>query len=73
MGIVSTAALAISKLIDLPVDAEHRLVLAHAIVGIAEATSRRSLTGENDANIVDADELSGWLAELAWFGLRGVR
>ena len=70
---LENAALAISKLIDLPVDAEHRLVLAHAIVGIAEATSRRSLTGDNDSSTVDPDKLSGWLAELTWFGLRGVR
>jgi AcrR family transcriptional regulator len=67
------AALAISTLIDLPVNEEHRLVLAHAIVGMAEATSRRSLTGEHDSEIVAADALAGWLAELAWFGLRGVR
>ena len=70
---LENAALAISKLIDLPVDEQHRLVLAHAIVGIAEATSRRSLASDNEANTVAAEKLSGWLAELAWFGLRGVR
>ncbi len=70
---LDNAALAISKLIDLPVDEQHRLVLAHAIVGIAEATSRRSLASDNEANTVDTDKLASWLAELAWFGLRGVR
>ena len=45
-------------------------MLAHAIVGMAEATSRR-LT--NDDAEDDPDRLAGWLAEMAWFGLRGVR
>jgi hypothetical protein len=45
-------------------------VLAHAIVGMAEATSRRLATDDTDE---DADRLASWLAEMAWFGLRGVR
>jgi len=38
-------------------------------VGMAEAVGRRALTDPE----VDADELARWVAELAWFGLRGVR
>jgi hypothetical protein len=36
---------------------------------MAEAVGRRALTEP----AVDADELAKWIAELAWFGLRGVR
>jgi AcrR family transcriptional regulator len=60
----------IAELIDIEAPAGHRRVLAHAIVGMAEATSRR-LT--NDDAEDDPDRLAAWLAEMAWFGLRGVR
>jgi AcrR family transcriptional regulator len=60
----------ISTLIQIPVPDEHRLMLANALVGIAESTSRRSLArGEG----VDSERLAAWIAEFAWFGLRGVR
>jgi hypothetical protein len=36
---------------------------------MAEAVGRRALTEPE----VDADELARWIAEFAWFGLRGVR
>jgi AcrR family transcriptional regulator len=60
----------IADLVEIDAPAGHRRVLAHAIVGMAEATSRR-LT--NDDAEDDPDRLAGWLAEMAWFGLRGVR
>ena len=60
----------IADLIEIEAPAGHRRVLAHAIVGMAEATSRR-LT--NDDAEDDPDRLAAWLAEMAWFGLRGVR
>jgi AcrR family transcriptional regulator len=60
----------IAELIEIEAPAGHRRVLAHAIVGMAEATSRR-LT--NDDAEDDPDRLAAWLAEMAWFGLRGVR
>src|SRR5258708_107151 len=67
---IDHATAVVSTLIEIPVPAEHRLMLANALVGIAEATSRRSLSrGEG----VDADRLAAWIAEFAWFGLRGVR
>ncbi|MBM3673649.1 MAG: TetR/AcrR family transcriptional regulator [Actinobacteria bacterium] len=60
----------IAELIDIDAPTEHRRSLAHAIVGMAEATSRRVA---NDEGEVDPDRLAAWLAEMAWFGLRGVR
>jgi AcrR family transcriptional regulator len=67
---VDRAVGAISTLIQIPVTEEHRLMLANALVGIAEATSRRALArGEG----VDTARLAAWIAEFAWFGLRGVR
>jgi AcrR family transcriptional regulator len=60
----------IAVLIDIDVTQEHRMVLAHGLVGLAEATSRRlQHTGAEK----DPELLARWLAELAWFGLRGVR
>ena len=60
----------IAELIELDAPSEHRRVLAHAIVGMAEATSRRLATADAEA---DPERLASWLAEMAWFGLRGVR
>ncbi|MDQ1535195.1 MAG: hypothetical protein QOF28_2956, partial [Actinomycetota bacterium] len=67
---IDHATKVISTLIEIPDTEEHRLMLANALVGIAEATSRRSLTRQEG---VDADRLAAWIAEFAWFGLRGVR
>jgi hypothetical protein len=60
----------IASLIEIDVSPAHRLALAHAIVGMAEATSRRF--PPNGAG-TDPARLARWLAELTWFGLRGVR
>ena len=60
----------IAELIDIDAVSDHRRTLAHAMVGMAEATSRRVV---NDEGEDDPDRLAGWLAEMAWFGLRGVR
>jgi len=60
----------IATLIDIDAPPEHRRTLAHAMVGMAEATSRRVA---NDEGEDDPERLAGWLAEMAWFGLRGVR
>ena len=70
-GILEDVAEAISLLIEIPGTAEHRRVLAHAVIGIAEATSRDALTA--DGTSLEPDRLAAWVAELAWFGLRGVR
>jgi AcrR family transcriptional regulator len=67
--VLRAAADTISTLIEIPTSDEQRRVLASALVGMAESVGRRALTDPD----VDADELASWVAELAWFGLRGVR
>ena len=49
---------------------ERRGLLAHGIVGLAEATCRRWLANPGD---IDHRELAAQVGELAWFGLRGIR
>ena len=70
-GILQAAADTISTLIDLPTSDDQRRVLAYALVGMAESVGRRALTEPGPD--VDGDELAAWIAEFAWFGLRGVR
>lgn len=69
--VLHRAAEAISELIEIETTAEHRRVLAHALVGVAEATSRHALTDPDASR--DPTQLARWVSELAWFGLRGVR
>lgn len=68
---IDAAAAEITSLIDIAAPDEQRRVLANALVGMAEATSRRALADPEAVH--DADQLAGWVSELAWFGLRGVR
>ena len=70
-GVLTDAAAAVSTLIEIQGSPEHRLVLAHAVVGIAEGISRHALTDPDGPH--NPDQLANWVAELAWFGLRGVR
>ncbi len=68
---LAAAVRAVEPLIDIAISGEQRQVLANAIVGLAESTSRRAL---RDGGILDdPEQLAAWLAELLWFGLRGVR
>ena len=69
--ILDAAAETIATLIEIPVPEEQRLMLANAIVGMAESVGRKVL--RDPAAIVDGDQLAQWISELAWFGLRGVR
>jgi AcrR family transcriptional regulator len=69
--VLTDAAAAVSTLIQIHGSAEHRLVLAHAIVGMAESISRHALAEPDGSH--NPEELARWVAELAWFGLRGVR
>lgn len=69
--ILDETADAISGLIDIEGTAEHRRVLAHALIGVAEATSRDALT--DDGATLEPERLARWVSELVWFGLRGVR
>jgi len=69
--VLDDAAAAVSTLIEIHGSPEHRMVLAHALVGMAEGISRHALTDPDGPH--EPDQLAGWVAELAWFGLRGVR
>jgi AcrR family transcriptional regulator len=69
--VLDACAEVISTLIEIPVSPEQRLVLATAMVGMAEAVSRGTLAEATDD--LEADRLARWISELAWFGLRGVR
>ena len=70
-GVVAAAAGIISELIEIPASAEHRRVLAAALVGMAESVGRR--TSDETGIEADPERLARWISELAWFGLRGVR
>ncbi len=80
-----TIAQAIDPLIDADLDPDHRLLLAHAVVGMAEGASRHWLdvhrrhtpegdgTPENEVDRADeAARLAAQLADFAWAGLRQV-
>ncbi len=63
-------AAAVAALIEADVDAEHRLLLANAVVGMAEGVLRNGIA---DGTLGPAEHVSRQLAEMAWAGLRGVR
>ena len=67
------AADVIAELIEIPASDEHRRVLAHALVGMAESVGRHTSDDPETAFGVEAEDLARWISELAWFGLRGVR
>jgi AcrR family transcriptional regulator len=69
--VLDDAAAAVSTLIEIHGSPEHRMVLAHALVGMAEGISRHALTDPDGPH--EPDQLAPWVSELAWFGLRGVR
>ena len=87
LRVEATIAEAIDPLIDAGLDAAHRLLLAHAVVGMAEGASRfwldahRRRTDDLDGMPVPAEEidrsaeaarLATQLADFAWAGLRQV-
>ena len=71
-----TVAQAVDVLIDAGLDHDHRLMLAHAVVGMAEGASRHLLaTLDSAAGPPPPGEgvrQARRLAELAWAGLRSV-
>jgi AcrR family transcriptional regulator len=67
--VTAGAAEAIAPLIAVDVDAEHRMTLAHALVGLAEGASRRLVARGDD---FDPDLIARQVSDLAWAGLRGV-
>ena len=68
-GVTSAMARAVAPLIAADIDDEHRLTLAHALVGLAEGASRRLVELGAD---FDPDEVARQVSELAWAGLRSV-
>ena len=79
-----TIAQAIDPLIDAGLDAEHRRLLAHAVVGMAEGASRHWLdarrrqppsserTDTDGSRTDEAARLATRLADFAWAGLRQI-
>jgi AcrR family transcriptional regulator len=78
-----TIAEAIDPLIDAGLEPEHRLLLAHAVVGMAEGASRHWLDRQHaasasgngaggDDGAAEAARLAARLADFAWAGLRQV-
>lgn len=63
------SAHAVAPLIAAGIDPEHQLTLAHALVGMSEAASRRLVERGDD---FDPDEVAEQLSTLAWAGLRGL-
>lgn len=67
--ITDDAAAAVAPLISVDIEPEHRVTLAHALVGLAEGASRRLVDlGER----FDPDEIAREVSALAWAGLRAV-
>jgi AcrR family transcriptional regulator len=59
----------IAELIDADLEPEHRRILAHGVVGLAEGTSRHWV---GQGMPLAPERLAGRVADLAWAGLRGV-
>jgi AcrR family transcriptional regulator len=60
----------VAPLIEAGIDDDHRRLLAHGLVGLAEGVGRHWVAGAVDA---DPYVAARRVAELAWAGLRGVR
>lgn len=68
-NVESVMAEFIAPLIDVDLEAEHRLLLAHAVIGLAEGASRRWVA----AGAKESPEAAARrVADLAWAGLRAV-
>jgi AcrR family transcriptional regulator len=70
-AVIEQIADAVTGLIALEgVTAEQRRIVAHGLTGMAEATGRLAVADGTDAS---PEQLAAWLAEFAWYGLRGIR
>src|SRR4051794_14229387 len=65
----TTIADAITPLIEADVTEDHRSMLAHGLVGLAEGTGRKWVASGLDH---DPAVVARRIAELAWAGLRGI-
>jgi AcrR family transcriptional regulator len=70
-AVLEHLAEAVAQMLDLDLPGEQRTVLAHAVIGMAEAVGRRALRDETAEH--DPELLAHWTAELVWYGLRGIR
>jgi AcrR family transcriptional regulator len=61
---------AIAVLIEADIDDDHRRLLAHGIVGLAEGTGRDWVGSGLD---LDPDQVAKRIADLCWAGLRGIK
>ncbi len=68
--VTAAAAAAIAPLIEVDIEEEHRLMLAHALVGLAEGACRMLVDQGDD---FDPDEVARAVSSLAWAGLRAVQ
>jgi AcrR family transcriptional regulator len=67
--VTSELVAAIEPLIRADIDDDHRHILAHALVGLAEGASRCLVERGED---FDPDVIARRVSDLAWAGLRGV-
>jgi AcrR family transcriptional regulator len=67
-------AAVIARFIEADIDAEHRALLGHAIVGLAEVAGRRwvAANGPDRLDPEEANVLATRLADLVWAGLRAL-
>jgi AcrR family transcriptional regulator len=73
-SVVERLAQAVVPLVEIDGPPEQRVVLAHALVGMAESVGRWMLAETGPVRpAVPAEQLAEWVLELAWFGLRGQR
>ncbi len=68
-GVTAAMVRAVAPLIAADIDDEHRLTVAHALVGLAEGASRRLVEQGLD---FDPDLVARQVSDLAWAGLRSV-
>lgn len=67
--ITASVAAAIAPLIAVGIDSQHQRTIAHALVGLAEGTSRMLISAPDD---FDPDLVARQVADLAWAGLRAL-
>src|SRR4051794_1208216 len=65
----SSIADELARLIEADIDRDHRRLLAHGLIGLAEGASRYWITSGRE---VDVECLSRRMAQMTWAGLRGV-
>jgi len=65
----SSIADELARLIEADIDREHRRLLAHGLIGLAEGASRYWIASGRE---VDVECLSRRMAQMTWAGLRGV-